>query len=330
MVAHVADDGLQHGGAVRRFADAHDERNGVRALRASRISPIRRMEKLFIERQADLLREFGKLFGVIVFAEERSGVGHDFHVFKIKCRGGERDGRELRDAGMFRADVIPVAQAIVDDVIVRAAAEVGDVVFHRVVMDAEQIQVAVELVLLPRHQDEGGAPFRRVTEYSAQMLRVALVAENRVFRRDGRHEAVGELRIGDVIHRLGEQLREVKLVAQRRAVQVIFLQPAELFTVRTVRHQADHVAALRPADELADAVEQGVRTFKFAGRFGRGIDYDAFQRFDFRQRAVGGGWSEMRLLITAARVEKLRRPSLLAVGGLGEFAPVRAAMARAH
>ena len=86
----------------------------------------------------------------------------------------------------------------------------------------------------------------------------ALVAERRVFRRGRRHEPVGELRIGDVIERLGEKLREVKIIAQRRAVQMILLQPAEPFAMRAIGHQADHVAALRPADERADAVEQSV------------------------------------------------------------------------
>ncbi len=157
-----------------------------------------------------------------------------------------------------------------------------------------------------------------------------LSAKNRVFRRGRRHEAVGELRIGDVVERLGEQLREVKFVAQRRAVQMILLQPAEPFAMRTIRHQADHVVLLRPADERERAVEQIVGAFKFADRLGRGMNHNAGERFDFWQRAVGCCRREMNLNVTAADVEKFRRPRFHAVRGLREFAPKRAATSRAH
>ena len=207
---------------------------------------------------------------------------------------------------MFRADIIPVAEAVIDDVIVRAAAEIGQIFVHRVVMRAEQIQVAVELVLLPGHEDEGAAPFRRIAEYPAQMIRVAPVAEDGVFRRGGRHQAVGKLRIGHVVQHFGEQLREVEFIAQGRAVQVILLQPAAFFALRTIGHHAHHVAALRPADELADAVEERVGTFKFTDRLRRGMHDHAFDFFHDWKRSAFGCRQALDLQITAADVEEFR------------------------
>ena len=162
------------------------------------------------------------------------------------------------------------------------------------------------------------------------MRRIIFIAEDGVFRRGRRHEAVRELRIGNVINGFREQLREVKIVAQRRSVQVIFLQPAQPFAVRTIRHQADHIILLRPADERERAVEQIVGTFKFANGIGRRMNDDAAERFYFRQFAVGFRRRKMCLPITATDIEKFRRPCFFAVGCLGEFAPDCAAMTRTH
>ena len=134
-------------------------------------------------------------------------------------------------------------------------------------------------------------------------------AESRVFRRGRRHKPVGKLGIANVVQRLGKKLREVKFVAQRRAVQMILLQPAESFAMRAIGHQAGHVAALRPADQIADAVEQRVGTFKFAGRFGRGIDDNARERFDFRQSAAGVRRNEMNLDDIGSRRRKISATS---------------------
>ena len=286
--------------------------------------------KFFVERGADFFREFGELFGIRVMTQQRGGLGHDFDILEIKCGGGQRDGCELRDPGLVRAKVIPIAQAVVDDLVRRTGTEVGDVMFHRVVVRAEELEVAAEFVLLPRHEDERGAPFRRIAKGIAEMVRVILGAEDGVFRRDVGHETIGELRIGDVIHRLGEELVERKFVAQRGAVQMIFLEPAEFFAMRTIGHQADHVAALRPADEGADAIEQRIGAGEFANRFRSGMHDDAGERFDFRQRAIRHRGRKLHLVVTAAAVKKLGRPGFGAVGGLGVFAPQGTAMARAH
>ena len=48
----------------------------------------------------------------------------------------------------------------------------------------------------------------------------------------------------------------VELVADRRAVEMILFQPAELLAVRAIGEHRNHVRPLRPADEVADAVEQ--------------------------------------------------------------------------
>ena len=100
----------------------------------------------------------GKLFCLVRLAEQRGDLRQNPGVVLIKCRGRERDRRELRDAGKFWADVIPVAQPKVRDVIGRVAAEIRDVAFHAVVMLAQQIEVAVKFILLPRHENVGAAP----------------------------------------------------------------------------------------------------------------------------------------------------------------------------
>ena len=154
---------------------------------------IGRVVEFFVECAPDFFSEFGKVFGIVSFIEQRGDARHDFRILKIKRRGRECDGGKLRDAGRLRTHVAPVTEAVIDDVVARTAAEIGEMVSHRVVMHAEQVQVAVEFILLPRHEDEGATPFRRIAKHPAQMIRVPSVAENRVFRRSRRHEAVREL-----------------------------------------------------------------------------------------------------------------------------------------
>src|ERR1041385_2105298 len=57
---------------------------------------------------------------------------------------------------------------------------------------AVQTQVAIELILLPRHENERAAPLRRIAKMISQMFRVRFVAEDGVFRSEcgtnsGRH-----------------------------------------------------------------------------------------------------------------------------------------------
>src|ERR1017187_4130635 len=72
--------------------------------------------------------------------------------------------------------------------------------------------------MLPRHDDHGAAPLRRIAKAAA---------EHRIFRCDARLQTGRGLAVGHVLHGFGEQLAHVKFVTQRRAVQVVLLQPAE-------------------------------------------------------------------------------------------------------
>src|SRR4051812_9422935 len=100
---------------------------------------------------------------------------------------------------------------------------------------------------------------------------------------------------------------------------MVLFQPAELFAMRTIRHQAHHVTPLCPANQFADAVEQRVGAFEFANRFRRGLNNGSVQRFNFWQGAICR-WSEMDLNVTATDVKKLRRPRLNTVRRLDELA----------
>ena len=98
-------------------------------------------------------------------------------------------------------------------------------------------------------------------------------------------EPVVGLRVGHVAHALGENPRDVEFVADRRAVEVILLQPAELFAVRAIGQHRDHVRSLGPAHERADAVQKLVGAFEVADRLGRRMDDDAFDLVELRQRS---------------------------------------------
>ena len=197
-------------------------------------------------------------------------------------------------------------------------------------MQTKQIQVAVKFILLPRHENEAAAPFRRIAKIISQMIRVALAAKNRVFRRSRRHKAVRQLRVGNVIERFRKKLREEKIVAQRRAVQMIFFEPAEPFAMRTIGQQTDHVVLLRPAHERERAIEQIVRAFEIADGIRRGMNDNSRERVYFRQLAICFCRRKMDLNVTAADVKKFRRPRFGFVHRFREFTPNRAAMSRAH
>ena len=77
--------------------------------------------------------------------------------------------------------------------------EIGDVVFHRVVVRAKEIHVAVKLVLLPRDEDERAAPLRRIAESIARVTGLFAFAKDGVLRR-GR-------RLNQGTHQLSSALR---------------------------------------------------------------------------------------------------------------------------
>ena len=122
---------------------------------------------------------------------------------------------------------------------------------------------------------------------------------------------------------------DVELVANRRAVEVILLEPAELLAVRAVGEHRHHVRPLSPAHERADAVQQFVRALEVADRLGRRMDDHAFELFELRQVAVRLGRHLVDLQVAAAGVEELREPGLRLVGRLGVLPLGRAAIAAA-
>src|SRR5262249_25528082 len=128
------------------------------------------------------------------------------------------------------------------------------------------------------------------------------VVEDGVFGRGGGHKAGRELRVGDVVHHLAKDAWEIEFVAQRRSVEMILFEPAEAFAMRTIGKHAHQIAALRPADESADAIEQNGRAFEIGGGRGGGVGHGAFGldaegRFSsrpvpraFQPGVPNGGW----------------------------------------
>ena len=76
------------------------------------------------------------------------------------CPGRPAVARRAAEQHQPTGDALLEAEAVVDDMIGRARAEIGDVGLHRIEVAAEQFKVAAEFVLLPWHENEGRAPFR--------------------------------------------------------------------------------------------------------------------------------------------------------------------------
>src|SRR6266496_2613132 len=87
---------------------------------------------------------------------------------------------------------------------------------------------------------------------------------------------------------------------------MILLQPAQPLAMRTIREHAGQIAALRPADELADAIEQIVRAREIADGFGRGVNYHALDFLNDRQFASRIHRLALDLKVTRAMIKKLR------------------------
>ena len=104
----------------------------------------------------------------------------------------------------------------------------------------QQPDVAGKLILLPGAEDEGAAPLRRVVIGIGQT-----VAGLKIFRCDVWHESViGPLAVENIVFDFGEQRRDVEIVAQCRAVQMVLLQPTLAFAMRTVGQHTHHVVHL--------------------------------------------------------------------------------------
>ena len=82
-----------------------------------------------------------------------------------------------------------------------------------------------------------------------------------ILGRDVGHQAVIALGIGHVVHRFGQQRSQLEFIAKRRAVEVVFLEPAELLAVgdnRSSRSSCCCAAPIGPGCEcrLKSGLEQ--------------------------------------------------------------------------
>src|SRR5258708_18937232 len=133
--------------------------------------------------------------------------------------------------------------------IFRFGGKVSDIALHPVVMTLERSRIACEEILLPSGENEGAAPLGRIAKS---------VGKDDILRRDVGHESVVELGISHVVKSFRVERGKVEFVPQRRTVEMILFEPAQTFAVGTIGDQTDEVAALRPPDERADAVEEPV------------------------------------------------------------------------
>jgi hypothetical protein len=205
------------------------------------------IEEHRVERTSDPIRLLRKSSCVVGLAEKGGHAAQDYRVVVIEAGSGQRDRRELRFAGIAGSDVVPVAKPVRHDVIRPARSEIRDVPLHAVVVASKQVGVSGPLVLLPRNDDVGAAPFGRIAEP---------LVENGVLGRDVRHQPGLELAVGHVAHPFLEETREIEFVSERRSVQVVLLEPPEALAMRAIGDHAHEVAALRPANERVDPVEE--------------------------------------------------------------------------
>ena len=159
---------------------------------------------------------------------------HELQVVDVVCRGDERHRRVLAEARLSRAVVVPVAEAVAHDAVLRPGGEVVHVAPHRFVVVHHQGAVAIHVVVHEGQDDEGGAPFRGVVEE---------VAEGDILRRRGGHHPVLLLCVHDVAYDFGYERRHVVVVEQRGAAEVVLLQPSQLLAMGAVGEHALHVGA---------------------------------------------------------------------------------------
>ena len=117
-------------------------------------------------------------------------------------------------------------------------------------------------------------------------------------------ESARPLGIGHVVHSLGKQGRQVELVAQRWAVEMILLQPAQLFAMWAIGQHAHHIAPLRPTHQRVNAVEQVVRAGELANLRRRRMDRHARHGLNLSTAAA------LDLQISAAAVRELGHPCI--------------------
>ena len=153
---------LQHGGAMRRVHEAHDERDGVGTLRARGILVRFNVKELGDEGASDQLRLLLEARLIVAAAQHLGHLGEDERVLIKKRCARHALGRQLGGARLAGPDVVPITQSEADDAILGATGQIVHIPHHVVVVDAQQLEIARELVLLPRDLQERTAPFGRI------------------------------------------------------------------------------------------------------------------------------------------------------------------------
>ena len=173
-------------------------------------------------------------------------------VLAIIGIGRQGDRRVLRIARGVGANVIPVPQAVrvIQEVIDGLILEVAEIIRHRARIGVQQRVIARKQIMLPGDENHRTSPFGGVP---------VAAAENGEFGSDAGDQArAGRgLAVGHVPHRLGKQQAHVKFILEGRPVQIVLFQPTQPLAVRAIRQDAEEIVALRPADKVADVVEEG-------------------------------------------------------------------------
>ena len=203
-------------------------------------------------------------------------------------------------------EVVPVAEAVRQQVALGLRAEVVHVALHRRPRPRQRLAVAVPAVEEPGQDDPAAAPLRRVAEAPLEL---------HVLGRDVGNEPVLGLGVHDVGDLLAVEAEEVVVEVDGLAHEVGLLEPAQLLAVRAVGQDAREVAADRPAHQGVDPVEERERGLE-AARLGRGVagvrhlDRDDAGQSGRPVRARGHG--ALDLDVAEAVVGEAGRPGLLA------------------
>ena len=214
---NVLQESLQHCVTVLS-CDAEKQRQGVGSLTARGVAQRVGTVEVAVEFINHILATGGKPLAVVLVTHHLRSLLHELQTVDVVTGGNQRHGSVVGEARRFvRVEIVPVAQPVAHDTVVRTGGEVVDVAHHRLVVVAYHRVVAVHLVVLERRYDEGSRPFGRVVEE---------IAERHVLRSRCRHHAVRALRVGDVADNLWQIGCHVVVVEQRRTAQMVLLQPS--------------------------------------------------------------------------------------------------------
>ena len=246
VVCEGLDEVVQHRAALFVGDETEGEGHGVGGLAGVFVLVGVGVEVFVVEYFFDGLGAGGEIFGIFGFVEEGGDFFEGGEHLVPGGGAGEAFGGELGDAGAFGADVVPVAEAVVDDVVVGGAGEIFFVAFHGVVVVGEDLFVAVEDVGVPGGEDSGGGPFRGIEEVAFE------VGE---FGGDFGDEAVGVLGVGDVVGDLAVEAGDVPVHHDGVGHEVGLFEPAKFFAVGAVGEDGLGVGEDGVVDEGVDFVE---------------------------------------------------------------------------